>query len=212
METPEKNQDDNKKEPFDLSFLEEDLQKLPDPPSEEAGGFEVSKVAGFAIDPSMPLEEQIEAAAEAARQSGIPDEAVESLKEVIRGKIGAAKGLINTAKGFASSPAFATMMNGSDEYLQALGMLGHEYHRQLAKLFGSENYSLIPLCQCEISSDPLINHEHSNATPPNAPSDYAEKRTKFVRLTKKFQRECAALTTLVFAVGVGGVQFNESED
>ena len=211
MENPEKNPDGDKKEPFDLSFLEEDLSNLPDPPAEEPGGFEPRKVAGFSIDPSMPLDEQIEQAAEAARQSGIPDEVVESLKDVIRSKVGAAKGLVDTAKNFADSPAFATMMHGSEEYLQALGMLGHQYHKHLAELFGDANYSLIPLCQCEVSNDLGLSHEHSEITPPNAPPDYHEKRTKFVRLTKKFQRECAALTTLVFAIGVGGVLL-ERED
>jgi hypothetical protein len=78
----------------------------------------------------------------------------------------------------------------------------------------SAGYAQIPICQCELTNDKSVNHQHSEITPPGAPVDYDEKRKEFVRVTKRFQRDCSALSALVFGIGVGGVQFefdNEHE-
>jgi|14_taG_2_1085336.scaffolds.fasta_scaffold19006_2 hypothetical protein len=216
MENTEKNNEQQPDEPFDLSFLEESLKDIPESPLEEAvnaGSFGGTKFGAIEIDPNRPLEEQIELAAEAAREAGLPDDVVEKLKEAIFHKIGAATGLVNTALNFAKSAAFATMMSGSEEYTQALAIIGHEYHRKINSMFGTADWIQVPICQCELTNQPDVSHQHSAITPPGAPADYDEKRKEFVRITKQFQRECAALSTLVFGIGIGGSQFdNRSED
>ena len=210
-----KNNEEQADEPFDLSFLEDSLKDIPDSPQEdvlEAGRFGGTKFGAIEIDPSLPLEEQIEAAAEAARQAGIPDEVVDKLKEAIAHKIGAATGLVNTALNFAGSAAFATMLAGSDEYSQALALLGHEYHKKINDVFGDSEWVQVPICVCQLTNQPDLNHQHSAITPPGAPADYDEKRRAFVQITKRFQRDCAALTTLVFGIGIGGVQFDNDRE
>ena len=217
MKDEQKNiEDENKDEPFDLSFLEEDLAKLPNEPVPETGNFDGARFGAIEIDPSADLEEQIEQAMEKARESGLPEEVVERLRDAITSRMGAASGLLNTARNFSTSAAFAAMLAGSDEFTQALGLMGHEYHRKLVKIFGdmSAGYAQIPICQCELTNDKSVNHQHSEITPPGAPVDYDEKRKEFVRVTKRFQRDCSALSALVFGIGVGGVQFefdNEHE-
>jgi|TARA_R110000822_G_scaffold60957_8_gene151311 hypothetical protein len=211
MNSDEKNNEENSEEPFDLSFLEESLKDIPDSPAEEvmnAGSFGSTKFGAIEIDPSLPLEEQVEAAAEAARNAGLPDDVVERIKEAILHKIGAATGLVNTALNFASSAAFATMLAGSEEYSQALALIGHEYHKKINDTFGDSEWIQIPICVCQLTNQPNLNHQHSTITPPNAPADYDEQRKEFIRLTKQFQRDCAALSTLVFGIGIGGVQFD----
>jgi len=211
MNSDEKNNEENSEEPFDLSFLEESLKDIPDSPAEEvmnAGSFGSTKFGAIEIDPSLPLEEQGEAAAEAARNAGLPDDVVERIKEAILHKIGAATGLVNTALNFASSAAFATMLAGSEEYSQALALIGHEYHKKINDTFGDSEWIQIPICVCQLTNQPNLNHQHSTITPPNAPADYDEQRKEFIRLTKQFQRDCAALSTLVFGIGIGGVQFD----
>ena len=211
MNSDEKNNEENSEEPFDLSFLEESLKDIPDSPAEEvmnAGSFGSTKFGAIEIDPSLPLEEQVEAAAEAARNAGLPDDVVERIKEAILHKIGAATGLVNTALNFASSAAFATMLAGSEEYSQALALIGHEYHKKINDIFGDSEWIQIPICVCQLTNQPNLNHQHSTITPPNAPADYDEQRKEFIRLTKQFQRDCAALSTLVFGIGIGGVQFD----
>jgi hypothetical protein len=200
---------DSIEEPFDLSFLEEDLAKLPDEPTPETGSFEGVKFGSVEIDPSADLEEQIEQGMAKAREAGLPEEVVEKLRDAITSRLGAASGLLSMAQNFATSAAFATMLSGSDEFTQALGLLGHNYHRKLVKIFGdmSTGYAQIPICQCELTNDKLVNHQHSAITPPGAPADYDEKRKEFVRTTKKFQRDIAALSTLVFGIGIGGSSF-----
>jgi len=80
-------------------------------------------------------------------------------------------------------------------------------------MFGTADWIQVPICQCELTNQPDVSHQHSAITPPGAPADYDEKRKEFVRITKQFQRECAALSTLVFGIGIGGSQFdNRSED
>jgi hypothetical protein len=190
---------------------EESLKDIPDSPAEEvmnAGSFGSTKFGAIEIDPSLPLEEQVEAAAEAARNAGLPDDVVERIKEAILHKIGAATGLVNTALNFASSAAFATMLAGSEEYSQALALIGHEYHKKINDTFGDSEWIQIPICVCQLTNQPNLNHQHSTITPPNAPADYDEQRKEFIRLTKQFQRDCAALSTLVFGIGIGGVQFD----
>jgi hypothetical protein len=211
MNSDEKNNEENSEEPFDLSFLEESLKDIPDSPAEEvmnAGSFGSTKFGAIEIDPSLPLEEQVEAAAEAARNAGLPDDVVERIKEAILHKIGAATGLVNTALNFASSAAFATMLAGSEEYSQALALIGHEYHKKINDTFGDSEWIQIPICVCQLTNQPDLNHQHSTITPPNAPADYDEQRKQFIRITKQFQRDCAALSTLVFGIGIGGVQFD----
>jgi hypothetical protein len=211
MNSDEKNNEENSEEPFDLSFLEESLKDIPDSPAEEvmnAGSFGSTKFGAIEIDPSLPLEEQVEAAAEAARNAGLPDDVVERIKEAILHKIGAATGLVNTALNFASSAAFATMLAGSEEYSQALALIGHEYHKKINDTFGDSEWIQIPICVCQLTNQPNLNHQHSTITPPNAPADYDEQRKQFIRITKQFQRDCAALSTLVFGIGIGGVQFD----
>ena len=216
MNSNEKNNEDNSEEPFDLSFLEESLKDIPDSPVEEvsnAGSFGGTKFGAIEIDPSLPLEEQVEAAAQAARDAGLPDDVIERIKEAIFHKIGAATGLVNTALNFASSAAFATMLAGSEEYSQALALIGHEYHKKINDTFGDSEWIQIPICVCQLTNQPDLNHQHSTITPPNAPADYDEQRKQFIRITKQFQRDCAALSTLVFGIGIGGVQFdNERRD
>lgn len=214
MNNSEKNQgeDGGLEEPFDLSFLEEDLSKLPDSAPEEAAEFSGAKFGAYEIDPSAPLEEQVERIEQAAREQGMPEEVIEKLKEAIVHKLSASDALLNTAKNFSVSAAFATMLAGAEEFTQALGLLGHAYHTKLNKIFGDGSYLQVPICQCELTNDPNINHQHSELTPPNAPADYAKKRKEFVRVTKKFQRDCAALSALVFGIGIGGVQFANDED
>jgi hypothetical protein len=210
MNDNEKNPEgENIEEPFDLSFLEEDLAKLPSEPSPETGSFDGAKFGAIEIDPSADLEEQIEQAMEKAREAGLPEEVVERLRDAITSRMGAASGLLNTALNFATGAAFATMIAGSDEFTQALGLLGHDYHKKLVKIFGdmSAGYAQIPICQCELTNDKSVNHQHSTITPPGAPSDYDEKRKEFVGVTKRFQRDCAALSALVFGIGIGGAQF-----
>ena len=214
MKDNEKNPEgENIEEPFDLSFLEEDLAKLPSEPSPETGSFDGAKFGAIEIDPSADLEEQIEQAMAKAREAGLPEEVVDRLRDAIVTRMGAASGLLNTALNFATGAAFATMLAGSDEFTQALGLLGHEYHRKLVRIFGdmSAGYAQIPISQCELTNDKALNHQHSELTPPGAPADYDEKRKEFVRVTKRFQRDCAALSTLVFGIGIGGSQF-DSED
>jgi hypothetical protein len=210
---PKNPEDESVEEPFDLSFLEEDLAKLPNSPPEESGAFDGAKFGAIEIDPSAPLEEQIEAAMQKARDAGLSEDVVDRLKQAITSRMGAADGLLNTARNFATSAAFATMLAGSDEFTQALGLLGHEYHKKLVKIFGdmSVGYAQIPICQCELTNQPNLNHQHSAITPPGAPADYDEKRKQFVGVTKRFQRDCAALSTLVFGIGIGGVQFGNEE-
>jgi hypothetical protein len=205
------NEDENADEPFDLSFLEEDLAKLPNAPPEETGNFDGAKFGRIEIDPSAPLEEQLEAAMQQARDAGMSEDVVERLKDAITHRIGAADGLLNTAKNFATSAAFAAMLGGSDEFTQALGLLGHAYHVKLTKIFSDQEYLKIPICQCELTNDKSMNHQHSTITPPGAPADYDEKRKQFVGVTKRFQRDCAALATLVFGIGIGGVQFGNED-
>ena len=210
MKDNEKNPEgENIEEPFDLSFLEEDLAKLPSEPSPETGSFDGAKFGAIEIDPSADLEEQIEQAMAKAREAGLPEEVVERLRDAITSRMGAASGLLNTALNFATGAAFATMLAGSDEFTQALGLLGHDYHKKLVKIFGdmSAGYAQIPICQCELTNDKSVNHQHSTITPPGAPSDYDEKRKEFVGITKRFQRDCAALSELVFGIGIGGAQF-----
>jgi len=200
---------ENIEEPFDLSFLEEDLAKLPDEPTPETGSFDGVKFGSVEIDPSADLEEQIEQAMTKAREAGLPEDMVEKLRDAITSRLGAASGLLNTAQNFSTSPAFATMLAGSDEFTQALGLLGHNYHRKLVKIFGdmTAGYAQIPICQCELTNDKYVNHQHSAITPPGAPADYDEKRKEFVSTTKRFQRDIAALSTLVFGIGIGGSSF-----
>ena len=211
-----KNKDEeNKDEPFDLSFLEEDLGKLPDAPdtSPESDNFQGAKFGSIEIDPSAPLEEQIEGAMEKAREAGLPEDVIERLKQAIMSRMGASDALLNTARNFAQSAAFAAMLAGTDEFTQALGLLGHEYHKKLVQIFGdmSAGYAQIPICQCELTNQKDLNHQHSAITPPGAPADYDEKRKQFVGVTKRFQRDCAALSTLVFGIGIGGVQFDNEQ-
>ena len=211
MNSDEKNNEENSEEPFDLSFLEESLKDMPESPAEEvpnAGSFGGTKFGAIEIDPSLPLEEQVEAAAQAARNAGLPEDVVERIKEAIVDKIGAATGLVNTALNFASSAAFATMLAGSEEYSQALALIGHEYHKKINDMFGGSEWIQIPICMCQLTNEPDLNHQHSTITPPGAPEDYDEKRKEFIRITKQFQRDCAALSTLVFGIGIGGVQFD----
>jgi hypothetical protein len=212
MTDEQKSKDDNMDEPFDLSFLEEDLSKLPDAPESDSGSFEGAKFGKIEIDPSLPLEAQIEQAKEAARAAGIPEDIVEKLANAIGNRMAASHGLMSTARNFSTSAAFATMMAGSDEFTTALGIMGHEYHGKLAEIYGDGTYIMVPLCVCELTNDPTMQHQHSAITPPGAPADYDEKRKQFVRTTKKFQRDCAALATLVFGIGIGGVQFGGDHD
>ena len=63
MKDNEKNPEgENTDEPFDLSFLEEDLAKLPSEPVPETGSFDGARFGAIEIDPSADLEEQIEQA------------------------------------------------------------------------------------------------------------------------------------------------------
>ena len=204
---------ENIEEPFDLSFLEDDLSKLPDEPTPETGSFDGVRFGSVEIDPSADLEEQIEQGMAKAREAGLPEDVVEKLRDAITSRLGAANGLLSMAQNFATSPAFATMLAGSDEFTQALGLLGHDYHRKLVKLFGdmSAGYAQIPICQCELTNDKLVNHQHSTMTPPGAPADYDEKRKEFVSTTKRFQRDIAALSTLVFGIGIGGASFGRED-
>ncbi len=212
MKDERKSKDDNMDEPFDLSFLEEDLSKLPDAPEPDSGSFEGARFGRIEIDPSLPLEAQIEQAKEVARAAGIPEEIVDRLANAIENRMAASHGLMSTARNFSKSAAFATMMAGSDEFTTALGIMGHEYHGKLAEIYGDGTYIMVPLCVCELTNDPTMQHRHSAITPPGAPADYDEKRRQFVRVTKKFQRDCAALATLVFGIGIGGVQFDNDRE
>ena len=158
MNSDEKNNEENSEEPFDLSFLEESLKDIPDSPAEEvmnAGSFGSTKFGAIEIDPSLPLEEQVEAAAQAARDA-LPDDVVERIKEAILHKIGAATGLVNTALNFASSAAFATMLAGSEEYSQALALIGHEYHKKINDTFGDSEWIQIPICVCQLTNQPNL--------------------------------------------------------
>jgi len=214
---PDKNneqpKDKNSEEPFSLDWLEPALNEMPDaPPDAESGhqdigdNFGEMNLGAIKVDPTGDLEDILKSAEDAARAQGLPDEAIDKLKQLIAYKLEGGIGLMNTAKNFAGSPSFAAMLQGAEQFTNVLGLLGHEYHRILVRKFGDGEYARIPICQCELTKEPT-DHEHSSITPPNAPTDYDEKRKEFVVITKKFQRTVAALAALVYGIGIGGVQF-----